>query len=278
MYNSAMTDHYFENNLVKLHYYKFGNGPKSMLCFHGYGMHGKQFKLLENALGSNYTFYGFDLFFHKETKLKDQSLANIKKGIIKKELATFIADFCKHAGIGRFSVIGYSMGSHYATIIVEESGELVDEFIIAAPSSLEPGKLIRFFSKNKTGNNILEKLTLSEKALVRMLKVFKRLRLINEQDYKILFSEIGTAELRFNFYACFTYLRFLEMDEQRLLVAIGKNNIKSIFIFGNRDKTFPPKIGEKFIRKLEHCEVVILDEGHEMIKKDFVTSLTKLLS
>jgi hypothetical protein len=170
------------------------------------------------------------------------------------------------------------MGSHYATIIVEESGELVDEFIIAAPSSLEPGKLIRFFSKNKTGNNILEKLTLSEKALVRMLKVFKRLRLINEQDFKILFSEIGTAELRFNFYACFTYLRFLEMDEQRLLVAIGKNNIKSIFIFGNRDKTFPPKIGEKFIRKLEHCEVVILDEGHEMIKKDFVTSLTKLLS
>ena len=35
-----MTDHYFENDWVTLHYYKFGNGPKVMLGFHGYGMHG----------------------------------------------------------------------------------------------------------------------------------------------------------------------------------------------------------------------------------------------
>ncbi|WP_295672424.1 alpha/beta hydrolase [uncultured Mucilaginibacter sp.] len=272
-----MTDYYFENDLVTLHYYKFGNGPKSMLCFHGYGMHGKQFKLLESDLGTIYTFYGFDLFFHKQTKLKDQSLSNIKKGISKTEITAFIRDFCKHEDIGRFSVIGYSMGTHYATIVVEELGGLVNEFIIAAPSSLEPGKLIRFFSKNKTGNKILEKLTLSEKALVRMLKMFKLLRFINDQDYKILFNEIGTAELRFNFYACFTYLRFLETDEQRLLEAIETNNIKSIFIFGNRDKTFPPRIGDKFIQKLKHSEVIILNEGHEMIKKDFVTSLTKLL-
>jgi len=272
-----MTDHYFENNLVNLHYYKFGNGPKSMLCFHGYGMHGKQFKLLESDLGAAYTFYGFDLFFHKQTKLKDQSLANIKKGIAKKEFAAIIQDFCRHEDIGRFSVIGYSMGSHYATTIVEELAAQIDEFIIAAPSSLEPGKLIRFFSKNKTGNKILEKLTLSEKALVRMLKLFKRLRFINYQDYKILFNEIGTSELRFNFYACFTYLRFLETDEPTLLDALETNNIRSIFIFGSRDKSFPPRIGDKFIPKLQRCEVVVLDEGHEMIKKDFVTSLTKLL-
>ena len=58
-----------------------------MLCaFHGYGMHGKQFKLLEGSLGEHYTFYGFDLFFHKETQLKDQSLAAIQKGISKKAL------------------------------------------------------------------------------------------------------------------------------------------------------------------------------------------------
>src|SRR5476651_279322 len=99
-----MTDHYFENDLVNLHYYQFGNGPNAMLCFHGYGMHGKQFKILETELGSKYTFYGFDLFFHKETKLKDQSLSNVKKGISKKELAALISAFCKYEGIGRFSV------------------------------------------------------------------------------------------------------------------------------------------------------------------------------
>ncbi|RYE16941.1 MAG: alpha/beta hydrolase, partial [Sphingobacteriales bacterium] len=53
-----MTDHYFENDFVKLHYYKFGDGAQPMLCFHGFGMHGKQFTSLEPSLGKKYTFYG----------------------------------------------------------------------------------------------------------------------------------------------------------------------------------------------------------------------------
>jgi pimeloyl-ACP methyl ester carboxylesterase len=272
-----MTDHYFENDLVNLHYYKFGNGPQNMLCFHGYGMHGKQFKILETTLGSKYTFWGFDLFFHKETKLKDQTLPTVKKGISKQELAQLVTDFCKHEGIERFSVIGYSMGTHYATIIVEELAPRIDAYIVIAPSCLNPGWLIRFFSKNKTGNKILEKLTLNEKALISLLKLFKRLKFINSEAYKILYNEIGTAELRFNFYASFTYLRFLETNEPRLLAALGEQNIKSIFIFGKRDKSFPPGIGDNFIAKLKQAEVVVLNEGHEMMKKDFVTSLTDLL-
>ncbi len=272
-----MTDHYFENDLINLHYYKFGNGPKSMLCFHGYGMHGKQFKILETTLGSKYTFFGFDLFFHKETKLKDQSLSAVKKGISKKELAALFEDFCKSEGIEHFSVIGYSMGTHYATIIIEELAAMVDEYIVASPSCLNPGALIPFFSKNRIGNKLLEKLALNKRALTSMLKLFRQLRFINHEDYNILFSEIGTAELRFNFYACFTYLRFLETDELRLLAAINEQNIKSIFIFGKRDKSFPPGIGSAFIARLQHPEIIILDEGHQMIKRSFATSLSELL-
>jgi pimeloyl-ACP methyl ester carboxylesterase len=226
-----MTEHSFENDLVNLHYYKFGDGPKAMLCFHGYGMHGKQFKLLESDLGPKYTFYGFDLFFHKQTKLKDQSLSTIKKGIAKKELANLILAFCKHEGIERFSVISYSMGSHYATAVVEELGPMIDEYIVAAPMCLHPGTLIEFFSKNKIGNKLLEKLALNEKALTGLLKVFKRLRFINNEDYNILYNEIGTPELRFNLYASFTYLRFLETDELLLSNVLNEQNIKSIFIF-----------------------------------------------
>ena len=272
-----MTDHYFENDFISLHYYKYGNGPCNMLCFHGYGMHGKQFKILESTLGSKYTFYGFDLFFHKETKLRDQSLATVKKGISKQGLAELIAEFCRSGNIERFSVIGYSMGTHYATTIVEELAPMVDEYIVAAPSCLKPGTLITFFSKYKTGNRILEKLILDEKKLTGLLKALKRFKIIDNEAYKILYSEISTAELRFNFYACFVYLRFLETNQPRLLQMIEEQNIKSIFIFGKRDRAFPPGIGKAFIEKLKNAEVVILDEGHEMIKKSFVAALTGLL-
>lgn len=272
-----MTQHYFENDLVNLHYYKFGGGPQVMLCFHGYGMHGKQFRVLERLLGEKYTFYGFDLFFHKETKLKDQSLENIKRGIIKKEIASLIVDFCKNLSIDHFSVIGYSMGSHYATVMMEEIGEMVDEYIVAAPACLNPGVLVSFFSRNRIGNTILEKLTLSKSALMGLIKICRRLRVVDAPGYQVLQNEIGTAELRFNFYACFTYLRFIGTDKKRLIASLQARNIKSIFIFGKRDIMYPPGAGKDLIAQIKQAEVILLDENHDMINQNFASVLAGLL-
>ena len=248
-----------------------------MLCFHGYGMHGKQFLKLEPVLGDKYIFIGFDLFFHKETKLHQQSLNDIKNPITKHAFGNLIAEFCDHERVDRFSILGYSMGSHYATTVVEELGSRVDEYIIAAPSSIEPGKLVRFFVKNKLGNLILENLTQSQKALINMLNVSKWFGLVDHVGRNILYKEIDTAELRFNFYACFTYLRLLETDEDKLIQTLTEQNIRSIFIFGKRDIMYPPKIGNAFFAKLKKAEIVILDQDHEMIGEEFIAALSGLL-
>ncbi|MGV8877582.1 MAG: alpha/beta fold hydrolase [Sphingobacteriaceae bacterium] len=272
-----MTPHYFDHDLANLHYYQFGSGKQNMLCFHGYGMHGKQFRILEESLGSKYTFYGFDLFFHKETRLKNQGLDTIKKGLSKQDFAFLIRDFCLHEKIARFSVLGYSMGTHYATAVAEAFPLQLDEYIVVAPSSLNPGSLIRFFSKNKIGNRLLEKLTLNEKALTRMLRVFKSLHLLDRVGYDILYKEIATAELRLNFYACFTYLRFLETDQAKLLKVLQQENIKSIFVFGKRDRMYPPTIGRHFLPQLKQAQVLVLDENHDMINQNFASALSNLL-
>ncbi|MEO5911446.1 MAG: alpha/beta fold hydrolase [Pelobium sp.] len=272
-----MTHHYFDHALASLSYYKFGKGEKVMLCFHGYGMHGKQFKILEEQLGEKYTFYGLDLFFHKETKLKNESLEAVKTGISKKELVAFIIDFCEHVKINKFSLLSYSMGTHYATAIAEEIPEKVEEFIAVAPSILNPGRLVTFFSQRKSGNKILERLVLSEKALVSMLKWSRKFKFVDDIGYQILMKEIGTKELRFSFYACFIYLRFLAIDETRLLEALNEHPIKSVFIFGKRDLMYPPKIGDSFLAKLKDAKVLVLDENHEIINQNFALALTEIL-
>lgn len=272
-----MTDHYFENDFIKLHYYRFGSGPKHMLCFHGFGMHGKQFKLLEEKLGHKYTFWGFDLPFHKQTVLKDLSLPTIKKGFTKKQLTDVIRAFCSYENITSFSVIGYSMGTHFATILVEEMPETIREYIVAAPSSLNPGALIRFFGKNRIGNKILEKLILNGRTTLTLLSILRKLRFIDDEVRDILYSEVATPELRFSLYGCFTALRNLETDENKLIQSLKDYSIKSIFIFGKRDQNYLPKIGNAFFKKYTPSEVVILDTSHEMINKHFASRLTELL-
>jgi len=240
-------------------------------------MHGKQFLLLEPALGNKYTFIGFDLFFHKETKLHDQSLSAIKNPITKHAFAELIKEFCAFENIDRFSVIGYSMGSHFATVVVEEMGEHVDEYIVAAPSSINPGILIKAFGKYKLGNKLLGRFTQSERALINVLNFSRKVGLIDNVGQKILYKEIDTPELRFALYASFTYLRLFETDEDKLIRTLTEQNIRSIFIFGKRDAMYPPRIGTKFLKKLSKAEVIILDKNHEMIDKEFIAALAGLL-
>lgn len=271
-----MIHHFFDHPLAIISYYRFGSGDQNVLCFHGYGMHGRQFKILENPLGEQFTFYGFDLFFHKETKLKDQSLKNVKKGISKSNLANLIKDFCAFENIPDFTLLSYSMGTHYATAIAEELPQITDRFIAIAPSSLSPGALIKMASKTSFGNFLLEKLVLSEKALTNMLKTCKKLAIVDQVGYDILLKELDTPELRFNFYACCTYLRFLETDELKFIHSL-KQQKKPIFIFGKRDKMYPPKIGNAFFKKFKNAEVIILDETHEIINQNFASVLTAAL-
>lgn len=273
-----MTDHYFENELVKMRYYQFGSGAKAMLCFHGYGMHGKQFKHLEELFGKEYTFYGFDLFFHKETKLADQSIESVKKGISKNELTQLFLDFCSKKGIDKFSVIAYSMGSFYACALAEEIPERINELILAAPSSLKPGKIITFLSANKFGNRVLERLALSNNGMTSLLSLLKRTKIIDAKAHEILFREIATPQLRFAFFACVTYLRFLKLDTEKFIAQINRHQIKSIFIFGKLDKSYPAKIGKSVVPKIKLAKQVVLNENHDMINKNFAQQLSNLLN
>jgi pimeloyl-ACP methyl ester carboxylesterase len=273
-----MTDYYFENELVKMHYYQFGKGSKAMLCFHGYGMHGKQFKVLEETLGDKYTFYGFDLFFHKETKLIDQSLENVKKGISKKELSELFLAFCDSKSVEKFSIIAYSMGSFYATALVEEIPEKIEKLVLAAPSSLYPGKVINFLSTNNIGNKILERLALSDNGMLRLLSSLKKTKIIDEKAYEILHREIATPELRFSFYACTSYLRFLKLNSQKFIQQLNHYHIESIFIFGKRDKSYPAKIGRTITPQICDAKQLVIDENHDMINQNFAKHLSNCLN
>lgn len=273
----GMTNHYFSNDLVVMHYYRFGSGPKNMFCFHGYGMHGKQFKVLEETMGDQYTFYGFDLFFHKDTILRDQSVSAIKKGISKSQLAALFNDFCETTGLDRFSIIAYSMGSHYATSLVEEIPEHIDELFIAAPSSLKPGKIITFLSANRIGNKVFERLALSNTNMPRLLSVMKKIRIIDQEGYDILFKEVASPDLRFSFYACASYMRFLTLNADKFIAKLNQYQIRSVFIFGERDKNYPKTIGNEVIPKINLAMQIVLNENHDMINPNFANALSRLI-
>src|SRR5690349_1525098 len=53
-------------------YYRFGSGPKPVICFHGYGEDASIFEFLAKYAGNQFTFYCLDLPFHGKTEWNDE--------------------------------------------------------------------------------------------------------------------------------------------------------------------------------------------------------------
>lgn len=268
-----MTSHFFHHQSVNLHYYRFGNGPKAMLCFHGYGMHGRQFLVLEKTLGNDYTFYGFDLFFHEQTTLVDNTVEIVKKGITTAQFAEICTAFLQEQHIDRFAIIAYSLGSYYAAALVQQLANRIDNLFILAPLFAKPFPLMNFFAKNKLGNRIYEWLLLSKYTAESLLKFALRIKVIDLKTHGILHKEIATKELRFSMYASITYLKHLSVNEKQFVDRLNAANVKSYFIFGKRDALFPPHITDRLIKNLNHVKHLVLDEDHEMVNEHLSTIL-----
>lgn len=268
-----MTHHYFEHDLVKLSYYKFGHGPKSMLCFHGYGMHGRQFLALEPTMGHQYTFYSFDLFFHERTELKQKDLALVKKGISSDALCEIISAFLAEQQIDRFSVVAYSMGSHYAAAIALKMAAKIDEWIAIAPMFLKPPAILEFLTTNSVGNRLFSFLLLKKTVAEGILKFALKIRIFDQTIHDVLHKEIATPELRFMMFASLTYIKNLRFKQEEVIQALNHGAGKNYFIFGTKDKLFPASIGKSIFSKLNKTECIVLEENHDMVNQHLAETL-----
>ena len=170
------------------------------------------------------------------------------------------------------------MGTHIASTLVEEIPGRIDDYISIAPSSFKPSPFIYFLSTNLFANRILEKLLFSKNATLNVLKVCKRLNLIDRKGFEFLAKEIATSELRLSFYACITYLRFLDLNEALLVNAILNFNINFIAVFGQKDVMYPPSSADFLLSRLPSAKKIIIDTNHELINQDLVKHLEAYLA
>ncbi len=271
-----MTSHFFDHPLAHLHYYRFGRGEKVMLCFHGYGMHGRQFRMLESQLGDQYCFYGFDLFFHEQTVLKDMSPAHLKKGLSKDAFCALIQNFCEAEGIRNFSVIAYSLGTNYAMVLAESGRFSIERMALLAPAFLGIPPVFHLLGHQPILNSLFRQLCRSKYALHWLLAIAKNLKMTDEDNQQILKKEMATRELRMAFYYSVTYLRFLRPDLETLKKELNTREIPVFFFFGKKDPLFPPSIGGDFLLSLVRVRTQLLEEGHDMVNEKLAGYLKEI--
>lgn len=257
----------FETNTSTLHYYEYGTGNEILLGFHGFGMRGTQFKVLEEAFSKKYKIISFDLFFHGETLIKDNSVKNIRKGLQSKQFAQQINSFLasKYPDVAKVSLLSYSIGTRMALCLIENMPQHVDSVYLIAPDGIEPNRLLKLGGANYIINRLFYKLVYSPRTVHFLLNSLLKFNYIDDAIHRILKAEFGTTETRLACYNTITYYAQLSFDRQKIAEAINVNNLNCHLYFGIKDKLFPSKIGTRFGKLLHKPNIHIFNDGHELV-------------
>lgn len=271
---------FFSNEHIKLHYYEYGNGTDILLAFHGFGMRGTQFRVLESAFSSKYKIYSFDLFFHGQTELFDSSLSTVRKGLNPQEYGSYIRDFISTLDTDgkKISLLSYSMGSLMALSILESLPESIDSVFFIAPDGFKPNKLLQIGSRNLLINRFLYKMVFSPKTVNYLLDFILKLKYIDSSLHHILRNEFKTTETRLACYNSITYHAKLSFKQNKLAEILNRHEIKSFFYFGESDLLFPASIGTNFSKKLNSSIIEVLKGGHELVNEKLNETIRRQMS
>ena len=118
-------------------YYRFGEGPKIAVCFHGFGEDASMFGFLTNYVGNQYTFYSIDLPFHGKTEWKE-GLNFTHKDLLQIVEAITREDNQKQAtNSQKFSLLGFSLGGRIALSLYEAMPDKIEKLVLLAPDGLK---------------------------------------------------------------------------------------------------------------------------------------------
>ncbi|RKR85344.1 pimeloyl-ACP methyl ester carboxylesterase [Mucilaginibacter gracilis] len=251
--------------LGTVHYHEYGSGTKPMLAFHGYGMTGKQFNVLQQSILTDYHVYGFDHFFHGQSVLKGWNEKQILAGMPKAMVKLYLHEWFKVYGRQRISLMAYSIGANFALTLIEDDADMIDEVILMAPDGLAGYKGFTFLQHHTVGRLLFKTISKSQWMAPWLLKVLKRMAMIDDSLYTIAYNEIDTPKKREDVFYTLNLIRFLQPDMAKIAAQVKKYNIKCRLIFGSDDMLFPKKAVMPVIELLNNPEVHEVPMGHWLV-------------
>ncbi len=252
----------------QLFYEIFGDGPKVLIAFHGFGQDRNIFLSWSQKLKSQYKILALDLFFHGSSTRNSERLS-------KTEWNEWLDLILEKEQINRFSVLGYSLGGRFAICTAILKSDQIDELTLIAPDGIfltpwyklvtTPG--LRLF---------LKYLLLRSDRLEQLIKINKRTKLVNAYVADFVQKEMGDEENRKRIYLSWNCFKYLGYTKKELAATFGKAKFNRKIILGSKDYVIHPKDISPIIENMGSFQVHILPlKHHQLIKPEVADYLNR---
>lgn len=255
-------------------YYQFGTGPTPVLCFHGYGEDGTGYAFLEKTLGREFTFYALDLPLHGKTDWNEgllftpNDLKEITNLLLQKQGSTDILPV----------LLGFSLGSRVALQLYQLQPSTTAKLVLLAPDGLKLNRWYWLATQTWIGNRLFRFTMLYPGAFFGLLKILKRLRLVNTSIFKFVNYYIADKNIRDLLYKRWTTLRKIKPDLQKIKESIVQYKTPVKLVYGKYDRIILPARGEKFKRGIEtYCHITVIEAGHQLLHEKYAEEIKQAL-
>jgi pimeloyl-ACP methyl ester carboxylesterase len=268
----------FNYKNLTISYYRFGSGPKPVLCFHGFGEEASTFAFLAKYAGNQFTFYSIDLPFHGKTKWKDGLVFTHSdlKQIVEKIVGE--SNFKFQTSNFKLTLIGFSLGGRIALSLYQAIPEKIEKIILLAPDGLKVNFWYWLATQTGPGNKFFAFTMRKPEWFFGFLRLLNKLKLVNTSIFKFINYYIGDAEVRRLLYTRWTTLRKLKPDISQIKNHINKNKTPVRLLYGKHDRIILSSVGEKFKKRIEeHCTITVIHSGHQVLHEKHVEEILPAL-
>ena len=240
----------------KLHYSVFGEGPKVLLMFHGFGHTLKSMRPFEEVLASEYKIYSFDLFFHgfSEWNHNDTALES-------DFWRPMILAFLEENGIDKFSVLGFSLGAKVAMATTELFPAKIEQLYLVAPDGIHQNIIYRF-ATSFLFKGAFRSIILHPELFHRVINILSFLRLMDKSVLRFAAMQMNSRDKRRRIYYTWTVYKGLKPHMGQLTKLLNTKKIKTEVYVGKFDRIIRLDHIKPFVNQLKCGQLFTLEAGH----------------
>lgn len=256
---TATDAHLFLFEGSQITYRKFGHGPAVLLAFHGFGQTGRTYLPIEKQLGSQFTVFAIDLFFHGNSHYAGNQL------LAKTDWQRLIHSFLEQQHIERFSLMGFSLGGRFALATAEGLGDRLDQLLLIAPDGITYNFWYKVATKSGWGRSLFRYVMRHLSVLNGLCHAMTRLGLLNRTIMRFTEISLNTSEQRERVYQSWTQYRRIHPDLTSITNVLNTYPIRVHFFTGAFDRIVPGGYILPLTKNLMKYELTVLKTGHNRL-------------
>lgn len=221
-------------------------------------------------MGKDYKIYAFDLFFHGDSRLHKNNTP-----LTKDMLEEIMHLFFQKEGVGKFSLMGFSMGGKFTLTLVERFPERVQELFLIAPDGISTSFWYNIATYPGWLQQLFKRTVLKPRPFFLLLKVLRKYHIVQKGLVRFAHNQMDSVPKRLRVYRSWVGLRELSFDIRHIVHLLNSQQTPVTMFLGEYDQVIAPKRVSVFINSLEKGKLIVLKAGHSHLLSQVAELLQK---